>query len=171
MGIIDSIKNMFGPVNYQKPVSPEVSKPPQYYLKDRNTNLNDSDFESIKPILYGEISNRAPNKQQLESSVIMNTALNRMKAYRDRGTPKTLAEVLSMPNQYQAYKGPQYNNYFNPPDAPSLNKKKQVDMMVASIKDQMKGGQFSDNTEGAYYYTHNKDKTIQYDNLKKLFAS
>ncbi len=169
MGLIDYLKTTFGPVNYQAPTT--TAPTPQYHLKDRNIQVNAGDLDSIRPILYGEISNRAPDKQALESNVILNTALNRMKAYQAKGDQKKLSDVLSAPNQYQAYNGPQYKDYFNPPDAPSLNKKKQVDMIVDSIREQMKNGSFSDNTKGAYYYTHNKDGSIQYDNLKKLFAS
>jgi hypothetical protein len=163
-----SVKNALSPVEYTAPAPKPIS---EYYLKDRGVKLTDADFEAAKPILYGEISNRPADKQMLEANVIMNTGLNRMQGYGAHGKPKTLAEVFSMPNQYQAYNSPQYQQYYNPMDAPSKKKKEQIDKMVDDIRERIKNGEFVDNTEGAYYYIHEKDGKIKYDNLRKLFAS
>jgi hypothetical protein len=149
---------------------PSATTTPAYKIKDRNVQITEKDLDAMRPLLYGEISNRTPDKQELESHVIMNTALNRLKEYNARGQKKTLSDVVAMPNQYQAYGGPQYTNYFNPPDPVALAKKQQVDMIVDRIRDKIKKGEFVDNTEGAYYYVHEKDGKIKYDNLRKLFA-
>lgn len=151
---------------YTAPPAPKVN---EYHLKDRNVKLTDSDFEAMRPLIYGEISNRAPDKQAMESDVIFNTAINRVKAYSERGKNKTLADVVAMPNQYQAYNGPQYQEYHNPSNPVSAAKKKQVDLIVDNIREKIKNGEYVDSTEGAYYYIHEKDGKIKYDNLKKLF--
>ena len=141
-----------------------------YQLPTRGARITDSDIEAFKPLLYGEISNRDFTKKQLEGDVIFNTVLNRQKEYAKKGQYRTISEILAMPNQYKAYGGLQYTNYFNPPDPLALAKKQQVDMIVDRIRDKIKKGDFVDNTEGAYYYMHEKDGKIKYDNLKKLFA-
>ncbi len=152
-------------------VKPQVPVPGQYNLKNRGVAISDSDIEAFKPLLYGEVSNRAPDKQALEANVILNTALNRVKAYGERGQKKTLSDVLAMPNQYQAYGGPQYKMYANPTDPVALAKKKQIDDIVNGIHAQVKAGQYDDNTEGAYYYVHDpKTGAITYDNIRPLFA-
>ncbi len=157
-------------VSYTAPSTPIAPTPSVYSLKNRGVNLTDSDFNAVRPLIYGEVSNRAPNKQELESHVILNTALNRMKEYAARGQNKSLAEVIAMPNQYQAYGGKQYKAYSNATDTPSLSKKKQVDMILDKIKGQIQTGNYPDNTQGAYFYIHNPDGTITYDNKRPLFA-
>ena len=157
--------------NFYSPVTAVPSAAPvQYHVKDRNVKVTDKDLDAMRPLIYGEISNRTPDKQNIEAHVIVNTALNRQKEYTKRGLNKTLSDVVAMPNQYQAYGGPQYQNYFNPQNPIELAKKKQVDTIVDSIRDKIKNGEFVDNTEGAYYYVHEKGGKIKYDNLKKLFA-
>ena len=143
----------------------------KYQLKDRGVQITDEDIQAIRPLLYGELSNRTPEKQMLEANVILNTALNRMKAYESKGIKKSLAEVVAMPNQYQAYGSPQYKQYANPKDAPSLAKKKQVDAIVDTLHGKIRSGVYPDTTNGAYYYIHNPDRTITYDDKKPLFAN
>lgn len=164
--------------SYKKPTMFPVEKPnviapmpAKYHIKDRNVQLTDNDFEAMKPLLYGEVSNRTPDKQALEANVILNTVLNRMGEYRKRGKNKSLEEVISMPNQYQAYGGPQYKEYHAPSNPISAAKRKQIDAIVDAIKESVKRGEHVDNTGGAYYYVHEKDGKIRYDNKKKLFAS
>lgn len=161
---------MAGPISnlYTPPPAPVV---PTYHIPDRGVKITEDDLTAIRPLIYGEISNRTPDKQALEADVIFNTALNRQKEYARKGQNKTLSEVIAMPNQYQAYGGKQYQNYSNPPDVLSAAKKKQVDSIVDNIRERIKNGEFVDNTEGAYYYIHEKDGKIKYDNLKKLFAN
>lgn len=152
-------------------MAPQVIQTPQTYnLKNRGVTVTDDDIESFRPLLYGEVSNRNPDKKQLEADVIFNTALNRQREYASLGQNKTLSEILSMPNQYQAYNGEQYKEYANPILPMSIEKKKEIDAIVDDIKARVKSGEFEDNTEGAYYYIHNSDGSITYDNLKELFA-
>lgn len=147
-----------------------IQPPVQYNLKDRGVEVSDSDIEAFRPLLYGEVSNRTPDKQALEANVILNTALNRVKAYGERGQKKTLSDVLAMPNQYQAYGGPQYKAYSAPPDSIALTKRQQVDDIVNAIHEQIKAGRYEDNTQGAYYYVHDpKTGAITYDNIRPLF--
>jgi len=141
-----------------------------YQLKNRGATVTDADIEALKPILYGEVSNRDFNKKTLEANVIFNTVLNRQREYARKGQKKTIAEILAMPNQYQAYNGLQYKEYSNPVLPFSIAKKKEIDMITKNIHEQVKKGDFKDNTQGAYYYTHKKDNSITYDNAKQLFA-
>ena len=174
--IFNSIGNALGSLN--KPLSnygPQVTAPIQalpkkYSLKDRGVEISDADLQAVRPLIYGEVSNRTPDKQALEANVIMNTALNRVREYNARGQKKTLADVVAMPNQYQAYGGPQYQMYHNPTDPVALAKKKQVDAIMDMIAEQIKAGQYADNTEGAYYYVHEPGGKIRYDSKRKLFA-
>lgn len=162
------ISDYFAPTVYSKQETPSPSR---YSLADRGVDLTDQDFEAIRPLIYGEISNRTPDKQELETHVILNTALNRMREYANRGQKRTLSDVIAMPNQYQAYGGEQYRLYSNPPDIVAQKKREQVDAMVDRIREQIKSGVYPDNTEGAFYYIHNPDGTITYDNKKPLFAN
>lgn len=161
------ISDYFAPAVYTKA---EAMAPTTYSLPNRGVELSDADIEAMRPLIYGEISNRTPDKQELESHVIFNTALNRMREYAARGQKKTLSDVIAMPNQYQAYGGDQYRAYSNPPDVVAQKKRQQVDDIVNRIRDQIKTGDYADNTEGAFYYVHNPDQTITYDNKKPLFA-
>ena len=161
-----SLSDYFSPQS----VAPRSIPPTKYTLKDRGIEISEDDINAMRPIIYGEISNRTPDKQELETNVILNTALNRVREYNARGQKKTLREVVSMPNQYQAYGGAQYNAYSNPPDVVAAAKKKQVDMMVDKLREQMRSGNYIDNTQGAYYYIHNPNGTITYDNKRQLFA-
>jgi hypothetical protein len=140
-----------------------------YNLKDRGVKITDADIEAFRPLLYGEASNRDYNKKKLEADVIFNTAINRQREYERMGRNKTLSEVLSQPNQYQAYNSPQYKEYSNITNPISAAKKKEIDAIIDDIKRRVKSGEFKDNTEGAYFYIHNSDESITYDNLKPLF--
>lgn len=143
--------------------------PATYHLPDRGVKITDDDIEAFKPLLYGEVSNRKFDKKKLEADVIFNTVLNRQKEYAKRGQNKSVAEILAMPNQYQAYGGPQYKEYASTTNPISAAKKKEVDSIVEEIKQRIRRGDYQDNTQGAYFYIHNPDQTITYDNKKKLF--
>lgn len=169
-GVVDagtSLSNFFTPRPVATPKS-VVQGPETYQLKDRGATVTDDDIEAYRPILYGEASNRNFDKKSLESDVIFNTAINRQKEYARKGKNKTIAEILAMPNQYQAYGSPQYQEYSNPVLPLSVAKKKEVDAIVDKIKERIKNGEFKDNTQGAYFYVHNPDGTITY-NTNPLF--
>lgn len=154
------------------PISNYYADPPitnRYKISNRGVEVSDDDLKAIRPLVFSEVSNRAKPKKELETHVILNTALNRQKAYSDRGISKTLSEILAMPNQYQGYGKNQYQQYESPPDELSRLKKKEVDEILDKITEQLKSGVYNDTTEGAYYYIHNPDQTITYDNKRKLF--
>jgi hypothetical protein len=149
---------------------PAPVTPATYHLPDRQAKVTDTDIDSFRPLLYGEVSNRNFDKKKLEADVIFNTVLNRQKEYAKRGQVKSVSDILAMPNQYQAYGGPQYQEYASSTNPISAAKKKEVDAIVDEIKDRIRRGDYKDTTEGAYFYIHNPDQTITYDNKRPLFA-
>ena len=154
---------------YTPPAAPIAPQPATYHLPERQAKITDTDIDAFRPLLYGEVSNRNFDKKKLEANVIFNTVLNRQKEYARKGQNKSVAEILAMPNQYQAYGGKQYVAYSKPTDSVAAAKKKEVDAIVDEIKAQIALGKYQDNTEGAYYYIHNPDQTITYDNKRPLF--
>lgn len=148
---------------------PPVPKKNIYSLKNRGVDITDDDLSAIRPLIYGEVSNRDISKKELEANVIFNTAINRAREYSARNQPKTISEIIAMPNQYQAYGGKQYNLYNAPSNDLEKQKKIEVDMIIDKIAEQIRNGTYDDNTEGAYYYIHTPDGKIQYDNKRKLF--
>jgi hypothetical protein len=154
---------------YTPPAPVAKPLPAVYNLPNRQAKVTDTDIEAFRPLLYGEVSNREYPKKQLEADVIFNTVLNRQKEYAKRGQNKSVAEILAMPNQYQAYGGKQYQEYASSTNSLSAAKKKEVDAIVDAIKERIKKGDYQDNTQGAYFYIHNPDQTITYDNKRKLF--
>jgi hypothetical protein len=163
--------------NMAQPAPAAEPTPPQKYtLPDRGAEISESDFEKMRPLIYGEVSNRDFDKKALEADVIFNTALNRQREYEThpfsgyKGTKLPLSEIIAMPNQYQAYGGSQYETYYNPQNPIDVAKKKEVDAIVDRIAEKIRNGEYVDNTEGAFYYVHEDDNTIKYDNLRKLFA-
>lgn len=176
---IDTFNKINQPITYQKQPAavaeavkaPESTATSTPALVRGKYQVSDADWQEAKHILYGEISDRDIEKQKLEASVILNTALNRMQQYEERtGKPVTLTEVLQMPNQYQAY---------TPDKADSLyNQSKRGEYKVGGerriqaideVFNQAKSGQLQDNTNGAVFYIHNPDGTITYDDTKKLY--
>ena len=181
------LENLFNTLDTSNAMStsPTIKKeekktevPNKYVIKNRGLELTDDDIQEAKHILFSEISNRDDDKKSLEAKVILNTALNRMVAYRERGENKNLKEILQSPNQYQGYspdglkKGnktveSQYQkSVLGKLDEPSKQKKQVVDSLV----DELKNGDYEDNTNGAYYYTHDeKTGKITYDDKRPLF--
>jgi hypothetical protein len=158
------------PAAHMSYTAPETPKSQPELASVRGVNINKADFDNYaRPVIYGEVTNR-PDKKDLESRVILNTAINRISAYKTKGKDRSLADVLSQPNQYQAYNGPQYNLYKSG-GGNSLDKRKkeEVDRTLNDIWNEMKKGDFTDNTAGAYYYQHEGDK-IYYDNKRPLFG-
>jgi hypothetical protein len=164
---IQDFLSSLGPAHYVAPLAKPVD---QYHIKDRNVRMTSDELNAMRPVIYGEISNRPMDKQALEANVIVNTMINRSGEYANHGQQKTIPQIISMPNQYQAYGGQQYKNYSNPPDSLARAKKQQVDSIIDNIGNQMKAGTYADTTKGAYYYQHHPDGSIQYDNTRPLFA-
>lgn len=151
--------------------SDNTNQPNVYTVPDRGVTYTDEDLAALRPILYGELSNRPYEKKQLEADIILNTILNRAKEYKTKGKEKSLSEIVAMPNQYQAYGSQQYKNYSNPTLYLDQKKKKEVDMIVDELHNKIKSGQYKDITNNAYYYQHNPDGSIVYDNKRQLFSN
>lgn len=159
-GKVPEYLSLFGGGKVDPVAKPEV---PTFFI--RSNAVSHNDLEEAKAILFGEISNRSPEKQRLEAQTILNTAFNRMDEYAKRGTPKTLTEVLQMPNQYQAYGGKQYK-LFKSGGTGELDKGKIE--AIDSILGQVKNGDFQNNVGGSVFYKHTKDGRIIPDD-RQLF--
>lgn len=150
-GFMDFISRSF---NYKKP----EDAPMKFPIKDRNLEVTDEDLEEARKILFSEVSNRSPERQAFEARIIANTALNRMAQYAERGTPKTLSEVLREPNQYQGLGTPQYELAASGNmDYPSKKKMEVIEAIIEEIKN--KG--LEDNTDGSVFYIHEPDGAIK----------
>lgn len=140
--------------------------PQTYHIPDRGVNITDSDLQEARKILFAEISNRSPERQVFETKIILNTAINRMKQYKERGINKTLTQVLQEPNQYQGYGSKQYNIATTSKFDPLSKKKMQT---IDTALDEIKTTGLPDNTNGSVFYVHNKDGSITLRN-GPLFA-
>lgn len=123
----------------------------------RNNQISQPDIEEATAILFGEISNRSSEKQILEAQTILNTAFNRMDEYRKNGIEKTLTEVLQTPNQYQAFKGKQYEK-FKAGKLDELDQRK-IDS-ISKVISQLYDGSFKNNIGNHVYYKHLSDGRI-----------
>lgn len=144
------------PVQSTQPIAQSTQIPQTFKVRDNTLALND--LEEAKAILFGEVSNRPLDKQILEARTIMNTVLNRMEEYRRLGRPKTLTEVLQMPNQYQAFKGKEYNK-FKGGKTGELDQRR-IDA-VGKVIDELKNGTLENNIPGYFFYSHRPDGSIQ----------
>ena len=158
---------LLGPKDYSN-FTPPVDK-----IGTSGTVFDRDTFDNIyKPILYGEISNRPFDKQQLEANVILSTVVNRI-AEHGRKNKKfaNFQSTLTQPNAYQAYKGKQYNAYLGGNlNVLDTQKKVTIDKIAEEQWNQLSQGKFNDITEGAYYYVHDeKTGKIQYNNKKPLY--
>lgn len=135
----------------------------------RNNSISENDLDEAKAILFGEISNRAPDKQQLEAQTILNTAFNRMEEYnakKFRGRSNwTLTDVLQDSNAYQAFKGKQYTKYKSG-QTDELDKQKiqAIDKVLGDVRN----GNFINNIGEDAFYVHLPDGRIR-TNSKPLF--
>jgi len=130
----------------------------------RNVEINDDDIEELRRILYSEIGNRSQEKRALEAKVVINTALNRLAENKkhNRG-PQTLADVLRQKNQYQGLGTKQYDIAAS--GKGNVKKMEAIDDVLAALV----RGEIQDTTNGAFYYIHNPDETITYDDQRKLY--
>lgn len=126
-----------------------------YTIPSRKVTVEEPDLEELGAILFGEIGNRPLDKKLLEARTIANIALNRAEK-----EGKSLAEVLRQPNQFQAYKGNQYNLYKSGKAATSTISKEKVDA-VNKILDEIRQGTLKNNIGDNLSYAHRKDNTIR----------
>lgn len=151
----DLIDKVSGVTRYQAPTAPVT---PTYTV--RGTTLNDNDLHQLAATMFGEISNRNPQKQNLEADTIANTALNRVGQYKAQGGQYAnygLGQVLSQPNQYQAYNGPEYKRFLAGSTTPVDQQK--IDAINSTIA-KLKSGNFPDTTGGRVYYMHDPSGKI-----------
>lgn len=152
-----------------EPVPLPVQKSPSI----RGVPIDKNTFDSeVRPIIFGEVSNRDASKKELEARVILNTGINRAVEYQKRGDKNMdLKGVFTQPNQYQAYGGSQYKMYkTDTGDELTLAKKKEVDGIMDKLWGEISQGKFDDVTNNSAFYVHEKDGSIRYDDKKKLFA-
>ena len=142
-----------------------------FFSEVRGVEISKKDFdEYARPIIYGEVSNRQSEKKELESRVILNTAINRMTENQNRKKKTSLKDILTQKGQYQAYEGEQYNLYKGQ-DKNVLDEEKKVEInqILDNIYGEMSKGQFKDNTNNAFFYQHNEDGSITYDDTKPFY--
>jgi hypothetical protein len=138
----------------------------------RGARISREEFDDLaRAIVFGEVSNRSTDKKDLEARVILNTAINRVIENQKRGRDVTLSDILTAENQYQAYGDKeQFDIYRHGGNFLDNEKRKEVDGILDNMWAEMKTGTFKDNTNNAFYYHHNPDGTIEYDDTRPLFA-
>lgn len=129
--------------------APVAAQPAAYNI--RGTQVTDRDLHELRNVMFGEVSNRTPDRQEFESRVIANTALNRIPQYAEKGKKLALADVLAQPNQYQAYGGSEYNRIAK--GATTTVDKQKLDA-IDKIIGEIKAGKLADTTDGAVFYQH-----------------
>ena len=150
--ITDLFDKIGGVSRYEAPV-------PKVY-NVRGTSMTDGDLHQLAATMFGEVSNRNPQKQSLEANTIANTALNRIQQYQAQGGKYAnygLSDVLTAPNQYQAYGGGEYKRYLTGSTTPVDQPKIQA---INGIINQLKSGQFADTTGGRVFYAHDPSGKI-----------
>lgn len=123
----------------------------------RGTQLTDADLSQLRNVLFAEISNRDPQHQQLEARTIINTALNRIPQYAQKGKSMTLSDVLTAPNQYQGYNSPEYKRFVAGSTTPADGQKVAA---INGVIGQLKSGSFPDTTNGRVFYHHDPQGRI-----------
>lgn len=131
---------------------------PTLTVPGRGATYTPDELSTISGILYGELSNNGtPADQMNEAHKILDTAINRAKA-----TKQTLGQVMTAPNQYQAYKSPQYWMYMigtkqGGLDAPSQAKA----ALVQKVVNNLDTAAFTQSDAGNdYFYAHNSKGDI-----------
>jgi len=133
----------------------------------RGIKVSDADIKEASDILYGEISNRNPERQAAEVKYAINTAINRANA-----NPKkyggSIINVLKEPAQYQSYapQGIKKNGQVVESQYQKLKKgeidesgKKKLETIISALSE-MKSGSFPDTTGGKTFYVHASDGTM-----------
>lgn len=167
-GMVEEERTMMDKMMGRTTVKRKEKEGKPYKLADRGVEFDDDDVAELRNVLYSEISNRDPEKQKMESRVILNTALNRMGQYRDRGRELTLGDVLREPNQYQGYMPDNEKSQYNVARSGKGDKKKLA--AIDEVIQEVISGKLEDTTNGAVYYIHHPDGRIEFDDKKPLFA-
>jgi hypothetical protein len=132
----------------------------------RGMNVSDGDLKEASNILYGEISNRDPDRQSFEVNNIINTAINRSQSPGpDYG--KTLTQVLQRPAQYQGYApngmtlhgGKVVQSQYQMAESGAASTSPKMKTITDTLS-KLKSGQFPDTTGGSTFYVHASDGTM-----------
>lgn len=119
-------------------------------FKQATTQIDPAARNQIAATVFGELSNKGD--QAAEARKILSTMVNRTKQ-----NGETIQQVISAPNQYQAYGGSQYKEAMGGNlDAPSAAKM----AIVQKAVDDLYSGKLTDTTNGAVFYSHDKDGNL-----------
>ncbi len=130
-----------------------VPKPVPIPIQGRNVSIDPAHLPTLRNTLFAEISNRDPNKQQLEARTIINTMLNRMQQQKG----KSLQDIITAPKQYQGYGSKEYQRIVaGKTTMADAQKLKAIDAIISELK----SGKFADNIGGSAFYTHKPDGRI-----------
>ena len=159
-GLKDFIKHPFSSVTHYQ-------RPPDTSYDVRGLKVNDNDINEASDILYGEISNREPDKQQFEVRHAINTAINRAQQDPKRYNG-SIVSVLQAPSQYQSYapEGINRNGQIMESQYQKIKKgmidreKDQKYQTIRKTLEEMKSGNFQDTTGGKTFYVHASDGTL-----------
>ncbi|MFA5695972.1 MAG: hypothetical protein WC917_00705 [Bacilli bacterium] len=144
---------------------PKTVAPTSYDV--RGIKVNDSDITEGAHILYGEISNRDPERQKFEVRNAVNTAINRANENPAR-YGGSLTKVLQEPAQYQSYApegikkdGKVVESQYQKLKRGAVNETdKQKLQVIMDTLNEMKSGSFADTTGGKTFYVHANDGTM-----------
>lgn len=141
LGIAGSIPNKQTVIN-----TPTAQSTPSL-----SPQINPADRQQLAATVFGELSNNKATQAD-EARKIINTVVNRTKQ-----SGQSIKSVISAPNQYQAYGGPQYRQAMSGTlDAPSQAKM----AVVQSVLDDLYSGKLKDNTNGSVFYQYDKNGNL-----------
>lgn len=121
-----------------------------YTLNDRKVSANDEELRLLRAVIFSEVSNREPERQQFEARIIANTAFNRMIEQN-----RSLKEVLTQKNAYQGITNSQFPIAYNNTATDTLTQQKL--QVLDGVMNEIKSGNFPDNTGGRVFYVHDDD--------------
>lgn len=119
--------------------------------KQAPQGFDPQDRNLIASIVFGELSNKGDTAA--EARKIINTIVNRTKQ-----TGKSARDVVTAPNQYQAYGKDQFMNAIQGKLDPLSQKKMAV---VNAALDELYSGKLKDNTNGSVFYQHDKSGKLR----------
>ena len=143
-------------INYKR--EEETSKQKEQTIKEpiRQIEIKPQELNTLTSVLFGEVSNREPEKMKMEAKAIINIALNRAKQW-----GKTLEEILSQPNQFQAYKGKEFQKATSSKlDYPSQKKMN----LIKEVIEELKLGKLKNTVDNSIYYIHTPDSRLFHSN-------
>lgn len=153
------LDKILGRTKYTAPVA-EAATLPTYELKDRGVKVTDDDLKTLRNVLFGEVSNRDPERQAFEARLITNTALNRIPQYAEKKKDMNLTSVLAAKNQYQAYEGKEFRRLRDNATTTENPLDKQKLEAIDSVIKEVKSGVFKDTSGGSVFCVHDPQGRI-----------